>query len=246
MKIGVITDVHNNAVALNAILQKFQAENCGGIICCGDMLGIGPYPEETISILSDIPDLMACVRGNHEKYLIEGMPEEVPNDENMSLNEMEHHKWEHNLLSENSKKFIAGLKYEELLIINKKRIYVSHYPIDKNSNYIKSPKNPALDDLHKMFEYADADVILYGHNHKKSVLRGDKYYINCGSLGCPAKDKNTARAGILSIDINDDISFEEITIEYDVTKVLDDINKLNYPDNEIIKTIFYGIKEMIQ
>ncbi|MCL2776139.1 MAG: metallophosphatase family protein, partial [Oscillospiraceae bacterium] len=180
-----------------------------------------------------------CVRGNHEKYLIEGMPTEIPNDENMSLNEMEHHKWEHNLLSGKSKKFIDRLKYEELLTINKTRIYVSHYPIDKNNCYIKSPRNPNPDDLHKMFEYIDADIILYGHEHKKSVFRGDKYYINCGSLGCPEKDKNVARAGMLFVD--DDITFEEISIEYDVAKVLGDIGKFNYPDSELIKTIFYGV-----
>jgi len=78
MKIGIITDIHNNAVALKAILEKFGAENCDGIICCGDMLGIGPYPEETVSIMRDMPNLLTCVRGNHEKYLIEGMPTTVP------------------------------------------------------------------------------------------------------------------------------------------------------------------------
>ena len=103
MKIGIITDVHNNVVALNTILKYFEAEKCDGIICCGDMIGIGPYPEETVSALIKIPNMLACVKGNHERYLIEGIPSEIPNSENMGMAEMEHHKWEHNLLSNKSK-----------------------------------------------------------------------------------------------------------------------------------------------
>ena len=236
MKIGIITDIHNNVVALKTVMQKFHDEKCDGIICCGDIIGIGAYPEETVSEIIKIPDMLACVKGNHERYLTEGIPSEIPNDEHMDAEEMEHHKWEHNLLSEKSKKFIENLNCEERLIINNKRIYVSHYAINKNT----AIRNPSLNDLHELFVYADADIILYGHEHKKSIQTGDdKYYINCGSLGCPAKDKNIARAGILTID--DSVSFAEITMEYDVTKVLEDMDRIDYPAKNTIKKIFFGV-----
>lgn len=45
-----------------------------------------------------IPNLVA-VRGNHEKYLLEGMPSQYPNDEGMGYEEMEYRKWEHSRLS---------------------------------------------------------------------------------------------------------------------------------------------------
>jgi len=72
-----------------------------------------------------------------------------------------------------------------------------------------------------------------------SFQRGDKYYINCGSLGYPGKEKNIARAGILTID--DDVSFAEVKVEYDVEKVLKDMDRLNYPAKDIIKKNFYGV-----
>ena len=108
MKIGIITDIHNNVVALEAVLEKFKAEKCDGVICCGDIIGIGPYPEETVSALIEIPNMLVCVKGNHERYLIEGMPSEIPNSENMGMAEMEHHKWEHGLLSSRSKDYIKN------------------------------------------------------------------------------------------------------------------------------------------
>jgi len=243
MKIGIITDIHNNIIALKRVLQIFRDKNCDGVICCGDIIGIGAYPEETVSTIIDIPNMLACVKGNHERYLTEDMPTEIPNDEHMGEEEMKHHKWEHSLLSYNSKKFIKNLKYEERLFINNKRIYVSHYAIDKNNRYFNNGiRNPSLEDLHELFKYADADIILYGHEHKKLIQKGGgKYYINCGSLGCPSKDKNIARAGILDVNKNSDVNFTEIAIEYNVAKVLEDMDRINYPAKDEIKKIFFAV-----
>ena len=42
MKIGIITDIHSNIIALNGVLNKFENLNVDKIICCGDIIGIGP------------------------------------------------------------------------------------------------------------------------------------------------------------------------------------------------------------
>ena len=91
MRYGIITDIHNNVVALRVVLKQLDQMGCDRIICCGDIIGIGPYPEETVRELIHLPGLLS-VRGNHEGYLLEGMPAEYPNDENMSLDEMDHHR----------------------------------------------------------------------------------------------------------------------------------------------------------
>ena len=44
MKIGVITDIHNNLIALKTVVEELQKQKCDKIICCGDIIGIGPYP----------------------------------------------------------------------------------------------------------------------------------------------------------------------------------------------------------
>ena len=83
MKLGVITDIHNNYTALRVVVEKLQQLECDKIICCGDIIGIGPYPEETVQYLMQIPDLIA-VRWNHEKYLLDKMPTEYPNEEHVA------------------------------------------------------------------------------------------------------------------------------------------------------------------
>lgn len=37
-----------NLTALHAVLRQLEQMNCDRIICCGDIIGIGPNPEETV------------------------------------------------------------------------------------------------------------------------------------------------------------------------------------------------------
>lgn len=40
MRLGIITDVHSNTIALNAVLNEFKKIKVDKIICCGDMSNI--------------------------------------------------------------------------------------------------------------------------------------------------------------------------------------------------------------
>lgn len=240
MKLGVITDIHNNVTALRAVTEKLNQMECDKIICCGDIIGIGPCPEETVQYMMQIPNLIA-VRGNHEKYLLEGMPDEYPNEENMGFEEMKHHKWEHNLLSEESIAFLKALPYKTDITYENLSVSVMHHCMDSDGHYINYKPNPTEDDLKKMFATVNSDIILYGHNHCRNICRCDnKLYINVGSLGCPAQDKNLARTGILEIE-KGNAQIQPIDIEYDVNNVINLIDEINYPDADNIKKYFYGI-----
>ena len=238
MKLGVITDIHNNLTALKAVMEKLKQTECDNIICCGDIIGIGPCPEETVQFMMQIPNLIA-VRGNHEKYLLEGMPKEYPNEENMGFEEMKHHKWEHSLLSAESIAFLEGLPYRADITCEDVNISVIHYCMKSDGHYIYKA-NPTKDDLNAMFADVRSDIILYGHNHCRNICKGDKLYINVGSLGCPAQDKNLARGGILKIE-KGHVEIQPIDIEYDINEVINLIDEINYPDADNIKKYFYGI-----
>lgn len=65
MKIGIITDIHSNISALNIVLNKLKKIEVDKIICCGDIIGIGPNPEKTVQELMKNKDKLIAVRGNH-------------------------------------------------------------------------------------------------------------------------------------------------------------------------------------
>lgn len=240
MKLGVITDIHNNLTALRVVVERLNQMECDKIICCGDIIGIGPYPEETVQYIMQIPNLMA-VRGNHERYLLEGMPTECPNEEKMSWEEMNHHKWEHRLLSVESIAFLKGLPYKIDVTYEDFNISIMHYCMDSAGKYIHYKANPSEDDLKKMFANVRSDIILYGHDHVRNICKCDKFYINVGSLGCPIPDKNLARAGIVKIE-KGNIEIQPMDVEYDVGAIINLMDEINYPAVDTIKKYFYGIR----
>ena len=63
MKTLVISDVHANLDALNAVLES--AGEVESVLCLGDIVGYGPDPNECIERLSTLPNL-TCIMGNHD------------------------------------------------------------------------------------------------------------------------------------------------------------------------------------
>ena len=241
MRIGIISDIHNNILALDRTLNYFEANNCKKIICYGDIIGIGPFPEETVRRVMSLDNLI-CVKGNHEDYLINAI-DNKPFPVSMESEEAKHHIWEHSLLSEKSKEFLIHLPREKTISAYGINILVIHYSMGSKNNYNNAVQNLTLCQCEQMFDSIDADMVIFGHSHKQSVHQNAKtHYINIGSLGCPAKSKNVARAGMLNLE-DGKVIFENVELIYDVSAVIAEIDRLRYPASSEIKQIFYGLWE---
>ena len=71
MKILVIADVHANLHALEAVLK--DAKDAYDVAwCLGDLVGYGPYPNECIQIVRELPDFI-CISGNHDYAIFANM-----------------------------------------------------------------------------------------------------------------------------------------------------------------------------
>lgn len=240
MKLGIITDIHSNIIALNEVLKEFEKIKIDKIICCGDIIGIGPNPEEVVQRLMKVKEKLVVVRGNHEKYLLDGLPINVHDDKRkMSLEEIKNHEWTYSRISESSKKFLEKLPIYKNIEVENKKIYIIHYPMNSDGGYKEHIKNPTIKENEKMFSEVDSDIYVYGHTHVACINnKNNKWYINPGSLGCPVQS-NIANAGVL--DIRDDkINFEQLAISYNVDEVIKEIKKLKFPFYEGILKIFYG------
>lgn len=240
MKLGIITDIHSNIIALNEVLKEFEKVEVDKIICCGDIIGIGPKPEEVIQKLIQISNKLISVIGNHEQYLLYGIPINVHDDKRkISNEEIQNHKWIHSKISEKSKTFLEKLPINKCIQIENKKIYIIHYPMNKNGIYKRHIKNPTIEENIEMFNGSDADIYVYGHTHTTSINnKGNKWYINSGSLGCPLQS-NIANAGILEIK-QGKVNYKQLEIQYNINEVIKEIKELKFPDYEEILKIFYG------
>jgi predicted phosphodiesterase len=64
MRIGIISDIHANVVALETVLQAMGLVD--QLWCLGDVVGYGPNPNETVARLLQQPALEICLTGNHD------------------------------------------------------------------------------------------------------------------------------------------------------------------------------------
>ncbi len=240
MRFGVISDVHGNIIALNEVLKEFEKRKVDKIICIGDIIGIGPRSEETVQKIIGFNDKLICVRGNHEGYLLDGIPDVVHNRP-MREDEKEFHLWTQSTLSKTSKEFLSKLPFEQYVEIEGKKIYISHYPYEKNMIFKRHIFKPNIDECKELFSDIEADIYLFGHTHNKIYNEvEDKMYINPGALGCPC-DSNKADCGILEID-KSKIHYEQIGIEYDKNITINQIEELKYPCYKSILQDFFGKK----
>ena len=68
MRIGVISDVHANLEALEAVLARLKAAGAQKYIQCGDIIGYGPDAKACVQRVAQLP-LLASVMGNHDAVL---------------------------------------------------------------------------------------------------------------------------------------------------------------------------------
>jgi len=64
MKYAIISDIHGNLQALEAVLKDIKREGADRIFCLGDIVGYGANPRECIEIIEQ--EEIPCVMGNHD------------------------------------------------------------------------------------------------------------------------------------------------------------------------------------
>ena len=67
-RFAVISDIHGNLHALQAVLARIDRLNVDGILCLGDIVGYGPYPDRCIDLVTRC--CTVTVRGNHDDAVI--------------------------------------------------------------------------------------------------------------------------------------------------------------------------------
>lgn len=219
---GVFSDVHSNIEALKVVLDYFKAMKVESYICCGDIVGYGPDPNECVSVVDNLPNL-TIVAGNHDIA-------------SCGLKDIS---W-FNKYAQQSILWTAG----HLTEVNK--LILSRYPkIVTGKSFtivhgtLQSPVDEYMEDEQQMGESLglfSTQLCFVGHTHipfvfskkggeKKynSLSGGDriailpeyKYIINIGSVGQPRDSDPRACCALYD---DEKLSFEFVRLNYDVSK----------------------------
>src|SRR4051794_30749822 len=102
MRIALISDMHGNAEALDAVLADMRPLAVDRVVCMGDAVQGGPQPRETLQRLREIS--CPVVMGNGDDILVNGMQDDEPGAEIIR----DVREWSVSQLSADDLAFIAG------------------------------------------------------------------------------------------------------------------------------------------
>ncbi len=215
MLIGIISDVHSNAVALKEVLSVLEEIGVEKILHAGDIVGYNPYPDETIRLFKK--EKIVSILGNHDRALITG---DVSGFNPYATAALE---WTREAISSVSVAYIRGLKQIESVIEDSKRIVMVHgSPYDIDEYIYPDDATPELLDA------VEGNVLVLGHTHiqfKKEYTKGT--IINPGSVGQP-RDRNPDAAFVLLDTASGKVELKRVS--YDIEKVIEDMLAAHLPE----------------
>lgn len=238
MKITLISDIHANLPALEAVLDHINGRGLtGATYHLGDLVGYAPWPNETVSLLKGFR--IEGVAGNYDStvatdYKHCGCKYEDPRQEELSHLSYE---WTREHCSAEARRFLDRLPFRMDI-----RPKGGHQP---GPTVILVHGTPTLNTLYwtedrpdsfcqKMATMAGAkkgDVICFGHTHKPWHREVDGiHFVNTGSVGRP-KDGDW-RAGYVVLDLSGDRpGVEFVRVEYDLERAMVGIRQSRLPDD---------------
>ncbi len=219
MKIAVISDIHSNTDALNAVVSDLGTYD--KLLCLGDIVGYGAEPNEIVAMIKDLePDLVIC--GNHDYASATG------DVSGFSSHAAQAALWTKKVLKPENREFLRKLSMTEALKVDGVNIVAYHgSPREPLMEYIYPGLPESL--LLSLLDIAGGDLLLMGHTHFPMHYKFRSGAImNPGSVGQPRD--HDPRASYAIIDINEgQVNFTNRRVEYDVESAATKIRHMGLP-----------------
>lgn len=210
MEIGLISDIHSNAEALECVLDFLNRQNIDFILCAGDIVGYYTQPDRTIRLLR-IADIDS-VLGNHDARLLDG------NTSGFNVYAKRALDWNRRNISPINENYLRSLPETIDKEVGDKTLFVAH----------GSPKQPLTEYVSKkdvneeflQYSFDDIpDIVVLGHTHQGySKMCNNTLVVNPGSVGQPRDGDWRASCAIID---SENLEVTHHRIEYDVEEVID-------------------------
>ena len=238
MRYALISDIHANLPALEAVLADIAAKpDIGATYHLGDLVGYAPWPNEVAARLAR--DKIAGVAGNYDStvatdYKHCGCRYEDPRQEELSHLSYE---WTRAHVSADTKRFLGGLPFRIELRplgghIAGPTATLLHGNHVLNTVYVDEERPDSF--LEKMGSGAGAhagDIICFGHTHKPwHRIIGNIHFVNTGSVGRPKDGDWRAGYVLLDVDARPSVNVELVRVEYDVERAARAILESDLPN----------------
>lgn len=223
MRIAIISDIHGNLAALEAVLKHIDTSNVDLIFCLGDTVGYGPFPDECVTLVRE--RCAITLKGNHDSGLLLETPLE-----DFNMYGMKAILWSRKEVSASNQAFLRDLPFTS---------------VEHDCTFAHA--SPYLPDTWKYvltlraaqenFGAFTTDVCFIGHTHVPVIIGEDgsinrmknkgRYIINVGSVGQPRDHNPDAAFGLFDTSAR---QYELVRVQYDIQKTMQAIRSAGLPE----------------
>lgn len=209
MRLGVVSDVHANLVALEAVLADLPGVDA--LLNAGDVVGYNPWPRECVEVMRrrEVPTVV----GNHDRA--------VARDTGFRFNSMARAgvAYARRELDQEHLDWLAGLPERRRFADGRVRLVHGH-PDDPDRYTYPEDFGPDL--------LGDEQLLVLGHTHVQHAETFDEgMVLNPGSVGQPRD--GDPRAAYAVVDLDGD-TVELHRVEYDVERVIEAVDEAGLPE----------------
>src|SRR5467141_869118 len=225
MRLAVLSDVHSNLPALEAVLADVDMIAPEGMWVAGDLVGYNPWPNEVLELLQR--RRVRAIRGNHDRAVLGA--------EAFAFNELAAAavRWTRIHLAPAGVSYIKDLEDRTLGTMPEGLVAMYHGSPRNDDEYVFPW---AADE--SIVRAAGAPYVILGHTHLPMVNRfRSGLLVNPGSVGQPRDGNPRAAWGVLDLTQH---SFEVRRVGYDIDAVASEIRKAGLP-TELADRLYDGV-----
>jgi diadenosine tetraphosphatase ApaH/serine/threonine PP2A family protein phosphatase len=242
MRVAIVSDIHGNRHAFEAVLDAIEASECEEMWCLGDLVGYGAEPDACVDLARR--HAAVCLAGNHDLGVVGALPlEEFSRGAALAA------EWTRETITAATREFLEGLEPTYL----EEQVGLYHAsPRDPIWEYVLSPLQAEL-----CLDAQPHRVCLIGHSHvalsfsraegesatgqtrdrdEELEISDGEWLINPGSVGQPRD--GDPRAAWLELDIDGWGAVYRRT-EYDIDGAAAAIRAARLPDS-LAERLAYG------
>lgn len=219
MKYGLISDIHGNLPALEAVLEVLKSKGVEKYACGGDIVGYGAEPSKCLEIVRDLNCI--TIAGNHDWAVVN-----LINPDLFNIYARSAVFWTLQNMSKSELEYLKNLPLRAFL----DDFEISHGTVNEpeNFDYIQS-----LEDAQKSFDEMEKNLCFLGHSHVPIAFfemdgsvsysldtniivdKDIKTIVNVGSVGQPRDENPMASCAVFDSELN---QIQILRVQYDIDK----------------------------
>ena len=217
MIVGLISDVHANVVALEAVISELRSKGADTILCLGDLVGYGPSPNETIELIR--AEGIKCTVGAADERIAYDFARSKRPREGVADQTLE---WTRTVIEAKNIEFLRSLPVQQRLKTPSGRLRCFHGSPDNPAEKMNLNQDPIT--LRRLLESNRCSILAAGGSHVPFYRKVEmNWVVNPGSVGLSLNGEPGADYALVTFNDAGQATVTMDKVEYDFAAVAFDI-----------------------